>query len=291
MMRVFLVVLLGSAGCVGPGLVTDGSSVAIGNHATGALRHGRRLPFFGEGYLVPKRWQDRQRNYGTDELVGLLVRSARRANRMHRNSVLGVADLSPLGGGSTPEHRSHRNGRDVDLLYYVTDLDGKPVTPTEMIPFDNHGMRSPPASLPATSSVGQPAEATLPAGGRQLDVARTWTLVKILVTDPQVSVQWIFMGRGIGQLLLQHARAKKEPAYVIDRAMAVMHQPSDAQSHMDHWHLRVFCAPSDRYQGCADRGPARWLKKDLKYVDSPPPAGPPLNLARLSLRPIGLSGL
>ncbi len=278
---------------MGAGLLTDGSSVSIGNHATGALRHGRPLAFFGEGYLVPQRWRERQRNYGTDELVGLLIRSARRTNRIQRNSMLGIADLSPRGGGSSPEHRSHRNGRDVDLLYYVTDLEGKPVTPTEMIPFDNQGLMVAPATQPAASSVTAPTGASVvpPPGGRKLDVARTWTLVKVLVTDPQVSVQWIFMGRGIAQLLLQHARAKKEPAYVMERAAAVLHQPSDAQSHMDHWHLRVFCSLSDRYQGCIDRGPARWLKKDVKYVDSPPPPGPPLNLARLALQPIGLLGL
>jgi penicillin-insensitive murein endopeptidase len=69
-----------------------------------------------------------------------------------------------------------------------------------------------------------------------------------------------------------------------------MHQPSDAQTHMDHWHLRIFCSPSDRAQGCNDRGPARWLKKDLKYLDTPPLEDPPLNLA-LALRPLGLFGL
>jgi penicillin-insensitive murein endopeptidase len=116
--------------------------------------------------------------------------------------------------------------------------------------------------------------------------------VRTLVTDPQVPVQWIFIGKPIAELLIQHARKHKEPELVIERALAVMHQPSDAQSHMDHWHVRIFCAPSDRYQGCLDRGPARWLKKDLKYLDTPHPVAPlQLDLAGLGLQRHRLAGL
>jgi len=290
-MRGLLVFLLGAAGCIAPGMLTDGTSVSVGDHATGALRGGRRLPFRGEGYLVPKRWQDRQRNYGADELVELLARSARTVNRMQPHSLLGIADLSQRGGGGTAEHRSHRSGRDVDLLYYSTDLDGNPVTPTEMVYFTPLGASVQPAPVIGIQPEQRvPAEPSTPPPTR-LDVARTWTLIKVLVTDPQVSVQWIFVGQPLVQLILQHARRQNEPAYIIERATAVMHQPSDAQSHMDHWHVRIFCPTSDRYQGCSDRGPARWLKKQMKYLDAPPDPGATLNLARLTLRPLGLFGL
>ena len=40
-----------------------------------------------------------------------------------------------------------------------------------------------------------------------------------------------------------------------------------------------------------DRGPARWMKKDLKYLDSPPSPGPALDLAGVALRPLGMFGL
>jgi penicillin-insensitive murein DD-endopeptidase len=297
MRRLFLVVL-GVAGCIGPGLLTDGTSVSVGNHATGMLRSGRRLPFHGDGYLMPRRWQDRQRNYGTDELVELLARSARRVQRMYPNSVLGVADLSPRGGGGTPEHRSHRSGRDVDLLYYVTDTDGKPIGPTEMILLDAQGQSVTPKGLslpthPEQKKAPPPASAPVPL--RKLDIPRTWAMVRTLLTDPQVSVQWIFIGRPIADLLLQHARRRKEPEHLIEKAMMVMHQPSDAQTHMDHWHLRIFCAPSDRYLGCIDRGPARWLKKDLKYLDTPQPVASlealRLDRSRLVLPHLPLVGL
>jgi len=235
--------------------------------------------------------------------VQLLVRAARRVNRLHRNSLLGVADLSAPGGGSTPEHRSHRSGRDVDLLYYMTDAAGKPLPPTEMIFFDREGGERVAASQPAAAASpsrmprakAERRPARIPASQpalRKIDVPRTWEAVKALLTDPETSVQWIFIGEPIAKLLLQHARRRREPAYLLERAATVMHQPSDAQTHMDHWHLRIFCASSDRHQGCIDRGPSRWMKKELKYADSPAEPSPlPASVARLTLQPLRIVGL
>jgi len=299
-----------AAGCIGPGLLTDGSSVSFGTTSTGALRTGTTLPLRGDGYVIPKRWRERKRNYGTDELVELLVRAARRVSYLHRGSLLGVADLSPRGGGPTLEHRSHRSGRDVDLILYYTDLDGKPLPPDEMINFDDNGLSVQPSSLPASSlpasqpapraprlatalsAASQPTDApAVPTAPRKLDLDRNWALVRALVLDPKVSVQWIFVGRPISRLLLGHARRKREPPYIIERAATVMQH---AHAHMDHVHVRVFCAPSDRAHGCVDRGPSRWLKKEIKYIDIPPTGTPeviPTNLALLSIRPLRLLGL
>lgn len=286
-----LQLFLDLTGCIGARMLTDGTSVSTGTHASGVLRHGSQLPYVGEGYIIPPRWQQRQRNYGTDELVELLIRTSRQIKRISHKSLLGIADLSPRGGGPTLEHRSHYSGRDVDLIYYSTDPAGKPLPPIEMITFDRYGN-----SIPSdTKTLRLHAEKNLGpdvASPRRLDIARNWELVKTLMTDPLVSVQWIFVGRPIAQLLLQYAEKTNEPSYIIERAMAVMHQPSDAQKHMDHLHVRIFCSPSDRYLGCIDRGPRRWLKKDIKYFDSPewlPKL--PLSFNQFALRPIRLLGL
>jgi len=263
---------------LGPGLLSDGSTVSVGNTSTGVLRDGVTLPFSGEGYRVPRRWRDRKRNYGTDELVSLLVRAARRVHRSHRSSLLGIADIGPRGGGPTPEHRSHRNGRDVDLLFYTTDMAGKPLPPDEMIHFDRDGLSilptTQPASgppVPAAPAPAAPAPAVTapedPPTQRKLDLHRTWALVKATVTDPTTPVQWIFVDRSITHLLLKHAKRRKEPSFIVERAAAVLHH---SRGHNDHMHLRVFCAPSDRALGCVDRGPSRWLKKEIKYIDTPP---------------------
>jgi penicillin-insensitive murein DD-endopeptidase len=68
-----------------------------------------------------------------------------------------------------------------------------------------------------------------------------------------------------------------------------MHQPSDSQSHMDHYHIRIYCSLADRRMGCIDRGPERWFKKDLKYTDEPPrKVEVPPALANLKLNPVPL---
>jgi penicillin-insensitive murein endopeptidase len=299
MRSISLLALLASAGCTGPGLLTDGSSVSFGTTGTGALREGTTLPVRGDGYFVPKRWRERRRNYGTDELVRLMVRAARRVSREYRNSLLSVADLSPRGGGPTPEHRSHRSGRDVDLLFYHLDEKGKPVKATQMIPFDENGYSVSPASQ-ATSQPAKTAAAEQPAGSsptsqpaepppvRKLDVPRTWALVRALVLDPEVPVQWIFIGRPVARMLLAHARRIKEPAHIVELAAAAMqHTPA----HMDHFHVRIFCSPSDLALGCLNTGSRRPPKRDIRRIDSPPANSLPEGvLARFGLGPIKLLG-
>ncbi len=61
-----------------------------------------------------------------------------------------------------------------------------------------------------------------------------------------------------------------DPALVA-KAAALFHQPSDAQAHDDHMHVRVYCAPDDRISGCIDRGPARGVREQLARAQG---AGP-----------------
>ncbi len=295
------------AGCVGPGMLTDGTSVSVGTTSNGALRNSSTLPFRGDGYVMPRRWQDRGRNHGTEELVTLLVRSARKVHIRHRGGVLGVADLSARGGGPTAEHRSHHSGRDVDLIFYATDLQRKVIVPKEMFHYDQTGMMvlperkpsaapaAPAAPSPTTSNTPTPATTNAPPEPptpRRLDVARNWTFVKALVTDPQVPVQWIFVGRPISKMLLSHAKRRREPKYIVERAASVLRQPSDSNAHMDHYHVRVFCSLPDRRLGCVDTGPRRWFKKDIKYIEAPRPSPPlPPDLAMLMVRNLRLRGL
>ncbi len=289
-MRRFLILLLAmEAGCVGPGMLTDGSAVSVGTHSKGVLRHGTTLPFRGDGYLMPRRWQERQRNFGTDELVRLIVRAARQVERQHPGGTLGVADLSASGGGSTSEHRSHHSGRDVDLIFYLTDMKGKSLVPQEMLYFDKKGLSVVEEEKPSPGEEKAKVQEGEKPERKKLDLVRNWALIKALVTDPQVPVQWIFAGKPIIRLLLSHARRAKEPEELIKRASILLHQPSDSLSHMDHIHLRIFCSLPDRRMGCIDRGPPRWFKKDIKYVDLPPyKAEIPKDLANLKLSPVPL---
>ena len=298
----FALVALLEISCVHPGALTDGSSVSFGDHRSGVLRHASQLPAVGVGYFVPERWQARQRQYGTDEIVGLIRRAAARVRQRVPRSLVGIADLSPLGGGPTREHGSHRSGRDVDFIYYALDASGRPVVPDEMIAYDGAGhSKAPPvprhgapesASKSAPGLPERPSNAALkpvpiksfdpskPLGGvrwaspdeapRRLDLRRNWEFVKALLSDSEVAVQWLFISKGIKRRLLRYARSKGAAPALVARAELVMHQPGDASPHRDHGHIRVFCAIDDRDQGCIDRGPPRWLKKTIKYPNMPP---------------------
>jgi penicillin-insensitive murein endopeptidase len=167
---------------------------------------------------------------------------------MHGPSLLAVGDLSDPTGGSVPHHGSHRAGRDVDLLFYLRDETGTPLTPTGMTRFT----------------------ASNPTLGPLLDVARTWSLVRALISDSEVQVQWIFLSAELIDRLINHARAIGVPPHFVDTALLILHQPRDSRPHDDHMHVRIFCDPGDRKFGCVDTGIARWLKNSIRYDDAPP---------------------
>ena len=77
-------------------------------------------------------------------------------------------------------------------------------------------------------------------------------------------MQWIFIHRGLAAALLHEAtRAGDDPALVA-RASFIMKQPSDAEVHDDHMHIRFYCAPADRSLGCVDKGPVAVVEEDVE---------------------------
>ena len=264
-----LLLPLAASGCYGPGMFTDWSSISVGTFGKGWLRHGRGLPAKGEGYVVPELWRSRDARYGTDELVMAIERAARRVRREYPGSLLGVADLSRRGGGDSTLHRSHENGRDADLIYYAVDDKGRPVTPVNSMPrYDGQLVARPP----------RPTEGVRfgPFSPRRFDVRRNWALVRALLEDPYIEVQYLFCNTALRARLLAFAHSIGEDPGVLDRAEALLHQPGDSLPHDDHLHLRIYCAADDRAFGCVDRGPTRWWKKRWKYL---PPYGEEAALA------------
>jgi penicillin-insensitive murein endopeptidase len=252
-----------SMGCAGP-LAVDPASASLGTSADGALRHPAMLPFDGDGYAVPEPWRVRRANYGTDELVGAVVRAARAVRRDHAGGIAAIGDLSRRSGGGSTQHRSHQNGRDVDVFYYAANEQGAPVPLTDaMLHFapDGRAWRwSPPRGV-------RPPNRPVPAC--RFDARRNWAFVRALLSDPDVEVQWIFMQRSLAAALLAEAAAQGDDPALLARAAFVIHQPTDSEPHDDHMHVRLYCAPGDRQFGCADRGPVRWWKKMWKYMAAP----------------------
>src|SRR5262249_60207634 len=97
----------------------------------------------------------------------------------------------PRSGGPSAWHKSHQAGRDADVLFFTVDAEGRPAPPpTAMVPFNDEG-----DSL----------------DGRHFDVARNWLLVRALIEDPAVDVQFLFLSTGLRQKLLDYPTEKGEP--------------------------------------------------------------------------------
>nr|MBA3818237.1 penicillin-insensitive murein endopeptidase [Deltaproteobacteria bacterium] len=199
--RLALALLAASTlGCAELGVVGDGTSISVGKPSRGRIVDGVRLPDHGEGFFTREVWRTRGQRYGTDELVDLLTAVSRRLLPQTTGVRLVVADLSGRGGGAARLwHRSHQSGRDVDLLYFVRDKAGTPVEPDGM-------------------QVFSPAGIARDGSGMNVDVPRTWALVRELVTAPEAHVQYIFIYEPIATKLLEYALQSGELEATIARA-------------------------------------------------------------------------
>jgi penicillin-insensitive murein endopeptidase len=211
-------------------------SVGMPHHGvvTGAVP----MPKKGPGFVL---FRDDGVRFGTPSLVATVRSAAAEVARSRPGSPpLVVGDLSEEHGGRTERHRSHRSGRDVDLLFFVTTPAGVPVRSPGFVKFGPDGL------------------AETPTKGKfvRLDVDRTWLLVKALIEAPDSDLQWIFVSRPVEGLLTEHARALGEDPELVWIAETVMQQPSDSAVHDDHMHVRVACSPAEAVAGCA--GGPRW---------------------------------
>ena len=104
----------------------------------GQLSRGLRLPE-SEYVRYVGEYAPAGRFFGTWELVQLLERGARRVAFRLPGARLSVGELSRPGGGRVDGHRSHESGRDVDVGFYVTNTDGKPIYSYAFADFDARG--------------------------------------------------------------------------------------------------------------------------------------------------------
>lgn len=189
--------------------------------------------------------RDRDHLWGTPEIVGALERAAARVVELHGNGVLTVGDLSREHGGALVGHRSHRNGRDADLGFYLHDAaTGVPALVDRFL------------QVRRTGEVVVPprADGSVAPGTLAFDDARNWTFVEALLRDPEARVQYVFVGRHLRERLLDEARRRGSPAWLVARAERVLLEPRDGDPHRDHFHVRVYCADRDR-EVCRDKEP------------------------------------
>lgn len=246
---------LSLTGCPRLGVIDDGTTLSYGPANRGRLINPQRLPRRGDGFHIPNRWATRGLNFGTDEMLLFLAHIGRAVSAEHARSSVSIADISLARGGPSAWHRSHQTGRDVDVIFFMTDRRGKPVPYEDMRHVGPDGVTRPGAGLGG------------PLASYRFDVARNWSLVRAAIENPVARVQFIFIYDPLRQMLLDYAREKGESADLIAQASHILRQPGGAAPHDDHFHMRIYCAGSDRVQGCEDTGPLRWIKRDLKYVD------------------------
>ena len=144
-------------------------SISIGRPNAGYLVNGVRMPEGKEWVIgVPDH------AWGTDETIEALVKCIRSVAAEFPNTPPAIlGSISAQHGGPLPPHKSHRTGRDVDINLYLTKR--KPKQWYEVATADN------------------------------LDRARTWALIRALVT--QSDVELILLDQSLQDLLEEHALA------------------------------------------------------------------------------------
>lgn len=238
-----LVIGLAVAGCFSaPTPLAPGLVGSVGMPNSGVQTDAVELPERGAGFA---RYRPKGRNHwGRPRLVSALTRIAAEVEAELPGGVLVIGDLGAQRGGQIPGHASHRSGRDVDLLFYTLTPAGAPLTSPGFVRFEGDGL----AIVQGTGDYVR------------IDVPRVWLLVKKLVNDTEIGVQFLFVSRPLEALLMDYARARGEPLELQYRAQTVMLQPGDSLPHDDHLHLRIACSPDEAQAGCSGGGPYwEWL--------------------------------
>lgn len=218
-------------------------TLSIGTTRDGFVVGCRRLPVDNPGLKMLAVQSRRGTDCGTDDLVGALVSAAAVVAKAHRGGTMTVGNIGREGGGDIPWSISHNSGRDADLGFFLLGPDGRPFVPTNLVRLDGQG------------------RGFIDGVHVRLDVRRTWRMVRALLENPSVSIQWMFVSTKLKNILLDHARKQKEPAQTVRKADEVLNQPHRARPHDDHIHLRIYCPSDDVLEGCRDKGSNRsWFQ-------------------------------
>ncbi|MCC6553911.1 MAG: penicillin-insensitive murein endopeptidase [Polyangiaceae bacterium] len=236
------------AGCVAqlPTPLAPALRGSIGVPHDGVVTGAAELPKQGEGYVLLR---SKGARWGNPRLVAAIQAAARDVARARPGGApLVVGDLSAQRGGRIHGHRSHRTGRDADLLFYLLTPDGRSSRSPGFLRF----------APDALAEVAPTKDAPAPSAGAdflRLDVERNWLLVKALVASEQANVQWLFVARWIEALIIEYALARGEDPELVWQAESVLLQPGDSAAHDDHIHMRVACTPDEAVAGCLGGGP------------------------------------
>jgi penicillin-insensitive murein endopeptidase len=170
------------------------------------------------------------RSYGHPALVLMLQRSAKDVASASPASIMLVGDLSAEDGGQISGHRSHQSGRDADVGFYLRDAKGRQVVLDHFVQIDRDGK-------------------VLGEKNLYFDDMRNWLLVRSWLRDKRAGISHVFVASHVRARILEFARANKARSRHYDAAAALLHQPSNAAAHDDHFHVRIEC-PEEQSDIC-----------------------------------------
>lgn len=229
------VVITAMCSCVTEPL-PPGQTISVGTADRGYLHEPVPLADRGHGYRRLRPGEGTR--YGTPTLIGAIERAAREvADAFPGGHPLRVGDLSSPRGGVQARHRTHRAGRDADLVFFARDSGGLAAPGDGWLQFDRLGI------------------AILAHRVFRFDEARNWYLVRTLVMDDRARVKWLFCSNDLKVRLLRYAARFEPSTQAVRRATWVLHQPTRGNAHDDHFHLRVGCGAAERSLGCQEQAP------------------------------------
>lgn len=236
-----LVVSLLTFGCLGPSLFQP-AALSWGGPSSGGQSFAAEFPNRGPGFVRSRPGEETA--FGMSRLI-LSIQNAGTSVHTAFGGTLRVGDIAYRTGGRHPRHHSHQSGRDIDVSFYVVDASGRPTTPGAL----------------GFSHVGEQRDE---GAVYHFDVMRNWFFVRALLSDPAIDLQWIFCSHGVKAQLLDYALSIETETSLLVRAAHILHQPSTGNPHDDHFHIRVFCSPTELDSGCIDSEPIwPWVRRAL----------------------------
>lgn len=219
-------------------------SRSIGDVSSGFLVNGQSLAL-PHPYLAILDVQSRRHlTYGTNQMMALIQRAAAHVNQRHSGAVTYLGNIGRVGGGDIRWSVSHNSGRDADLAFFVVDANGQPAVMPDLLALDEDGRYE-----------GE-------HGIFVFDVPRNWSLVEGLIRHGGDQLQYIFVANWLRDKLLLYGRASGASAETLQRAGLLLQQPRATLPHNDHFHIRLFCAPTDVEVGCKNSGRTQpWLNQ------------------------------
>ena len=188
---------------------------------------GWRLFSVSRGGVVaqnPKFWLE-GRAYGREDVYRALLYAAGRVQRSHPGTYVAYMDVSARMGGPIAKHLSHRDGKDVDILFFGRSEQG---LEPRSISWNTVGY-----------GLDYQCDTRLNPAGWSFDAERGWAFLMALRDNGHASVDRIFVEPCVEEWLVEFGQSAKAPSEDIRWAIDTLRYAGPrAGDHLDHFHIR-----------------------------------------------------